>query len=55
MIIGVPLIAVIYDIVKKLVYRGLRKHGQLERFEKPDTDEELSDGTEDQEEEEGNP
>ena len=55
MIIGVPLIAVIYDVVKKLVYRGLRKHGQLERFEKPDTDEELSDGTEEPEEEEGNP
>ncbi len=26
MIIGVPLFAVIYDIIKKLVYRGLRKH-----------------------------
>ena len=27
MIIGVPLFAVIYDIVKKLVYKGLEKHG----------------------------
>ena len=26
MIIGVPLFAVIYDIIRKLVYRGLRKH-----------------------------
>lgn len=26
MVIGVPLFAVIYDIIKKLVYRGLRKH-----------------------------
>ena len=26
MVIGVPLFAVIYDIIRKLVYRGLRKH-----------------------------
>lgn len=30
MIIGVPLIAVIYDVIKKLVYRGLAKHGRLD-------------------------
>ena len=29
MIIGVPLVAVVYDIIKKLVCRGLRKHGQI--------------------------
>lgn len=28
MVIGVPLFAVIYDIVRKLVYRGLRKHNR---------------------------
>lgn len=28
MIIGVPLFAVIYDIIRKLVYRGLRKHNR---------------------------
>ena len=32
MVIGVPLIAVIYDLVKKLVYRGLEKNGQLDLF-----------------------
>lgn len=26
MVIGVPLFAIIYDIIRKLVYRGLRKH-----------------------------
>mgnify|MGYP004481507289 FL=1 len=26
MVIGVPLFAVIYDVIRKLVYRGLRKH-----------------------------
>ncbi len=26
MVIGVPLFAVIYDIIRKLVYRGLRNH-----------------------------
>ena len=30
MIIGVPLFAVIYDIIRKLVYRGLRKHDRQE-------------------------
>lgn len=30
MIIGVPLFAVIYDIIRKLVYRGLRKHNRQE-------------------------
>ena len=28
MVIGVPLFAVIYDIIRKLVYRGLRKHNR---------------------------
>lgn len=28
MIIGVPLFAVIYDIIRKLIYRGLRKHNR---------------------------
>lgn len=28
MIIGVPVFAVIYDIVKKLVHRGLHRNGQ---------------------------
>ena len=30
MVICVPLFAVIYDIVKKLVYKGLRKHSRLD-------------------------
>ena len=30
MLICVPLFAVIYDLLKKLVYKGLTKHGQLE-------------------------
>lgn len=30
MIIGVPLFAVIYDIIRKLIYRGLRKHNRQE-------------------------
>lgn len=34
MIVGVPLFAVIYDIVKKLVYRGLRRQNQIELWEK---------------------
>lgn len=38
MIIGVPLIAVIYDIVKKLVHRGLAKHGQLELLDAYNTE-----------------
>ena len=29
MVIGVPLFAVIYDIIRKLVYRGLRKHKRV--------------------------
>ncbi len=33
MVICVPLFAVIYDTVKKLVYRGLQKHGQLAIWE----------------------
>lgn len=33
MIIGVPLFAVIYDIIKKMVQRGLKKNGQLEIWE----------------------
>ena len=34
MIVGVPLFAVIYDIIKKLVHRGLSKQGQIEVWEK---------------------
>ena len=30
MVVAVPLVAVIYDLVKKLVYRGLRKNGCME-------------------------
>ena len=30
MVICVPLFAVIYDIVSKLVYKGLRKHQRLD-------------------------
>lgn len=30
MIIGVPLFAVLYDILRRLVYRGLRRHGRDE-------------------------
>lgn len=26
MVIGVPLFAVIYDVIRKLIYRGLKKH-----------------------------
>ena len=33
MVICVPLFAVIYDTVKKLVYKGLTRHGQLEIWE----------------------
>lgn len=33
MIIGVPLVAVVYDIIKKLVCRGLRKNGQIGLYE----------------------
>ena len=33
MVICVPVCAVVYDTVKKLVYRGLTKHGQLEIWE----------------------
>ena len=33
MIVGVPLFAVIYDVVKKLVIHGLRRNGQLEQVE----------------------
>ncbi len=33
MIVGVPLFAVIYDVVKKLVLHGLRRNGQLEQVE----------------------
>lgn len=33
MIIGVPLFAVIYDTIKKLVHRGLTKHDQIEIWE----------------------
>lgn len=34
MIVGVPLFAVIYDVVKKLVRRGLMKQNQIEVWEK---------------------
>lgn len=33
MIVGVPLFAVIYDIIKKLVFHGLRRNGQLGQVE----------------------
>ena len=33
MVICVPLFAVIFDLLRKLVYRGLRKHGQLDLWE----------------------
>lgn len=33
MIIGVPLFAVIYDLIKKLVHRGLKKNNQMEILE----------------------
>lgn len=33
MVISVPLFAVIYDIIKKLVYRGLKKNGQIDYWE----------------------
>ena len=32
-IVGVPLFAVIYDIIKKLVFHGLRRNGQLGQVE----------------------
>ena len=31
MIVGVPLFAVIYDIIRKLVFHGLRRNGQMEQ------------------------
>lgn len=34
MVVAVPLFAVIYDTIKKLVRRGLRRNGQLELWEK---------------------
>ena len=34
MVVGVPLFAVIYDVVKKLVRQGLNKKGQVEVWEK---------------------
>lgn len=33
MIIGVPVFAVIYDIIKKLIHRGLNRRNQLKRLE----------------------
>ncbi len=33
MVIGVPLFAVIYDIIRKLIYRGLKKHRHVEMIE----------------------
>lgn len=33
MIIGVPLFAVIYDVIKKLVIHGLNRNGQMEQLE----------------------
>lgn len=30
MIVGVPLFAVIYDVIKKLVFHGLRRNNELE-------------------------
>jgi hypothetical protein len=33
MIIGVPLIAVIYDLVKKVVKRGLRRNGYPDMYD----------------------
>ncbi len=33
MLIGVPLFAVIYDVIKKLVVHGLRRNGEMELFE----------------------
>lgn len=33
MVICVPLFAVIFDLLRKLVYRGLRKHGELDLWE----------------------
>lgn len=33
MIIGVPLFAVIYDVIKKLVFHGLRRNNELDKLE----------------------
>ena len=45
MIVGVPLFAVIYDVIKKLVIHGLKRHEELEllsayhdRFGDPEDD-----------------
>ena len=45
MIVGVPLFAVIYDVIKKLVIHGLRRNDELEmlqtyhdRFGNPEDD-----------------
>ncbi len=38
MVISVPLFAVIYDVIKKLVYRGLRKNGQIACWEQYKSD-----------------
>lgn len=37
MIVGVPLFAVLYDILRRLVYRGLRRHGRTDLLaQRPD-------------------
>jgi len=33
MIVGVPVVAVLYDLVKKLIHRGLKKHDSLESWD----------------------
>ena len=33
MIVGVPLFAVIYDVIRKLVFHGLRRNDQLEQVQ----------------------
>lgn len=33
MLVGVPLMAVIYDIIRQITYRGVRRHGREEMIE----------------------
>ena len=34
MLVGVPLMAVIYDIIRQITYRGVRRHGHEEMIER---------------------
>ena len=33
MVLGVPLFAVVYDLVRQLIEKGLKKHNQMDMYE----------------------